>query len=102
MDTRNSGQIESYLQNLFGADLVLPEQFYSSRPSESALSGERALMWAVFVDGIECFRRTASSGRKTEEFRETDEWLRAEDWDSVFSFVNLCEVFGFDPQSLRA
>lgn len=97
------GQMETYLQDIFGPDLVLPAQFFPERPGASALSGERALMWAVLVDGIEVFRRTAHSRleRDREEFVETAEWLVATDWESVFSFVNLCETFGFDPMPLR-
>ena len=97
------GQMENFLQDVFGPDLVLPEQFFPDRPGSSALSGERALMWAVLVDGIESFRRTALSRleRDAEEYAETLVWLVATDWDSVFSFVNLCEMFGFDPGPLR-
>jgi hypothetical protein len=96
-------QMEAFLQEVFGPDLVLPDQFFPEHPGSSALSGERALMWAVLVDGIESFRRTAHSRfeRDLEEYAETAEWLAATDWDSVFSFVNLCEIFGFDPAPLR-
>jgi len=97
------GQMETYLSDVFGPELVLPEQFFPDRPGSSALSGERALMWAVLVDGIESFRRTAHSRleRDREEYVETVDWLMAEDWESVFSFTNLCEMFGFDPLPLR-
>ncbi|GIW41644.1 MAG: hypothetical protein KatS3mg076_2221 [Candidatus Binatia bacterium] len=97
------GQIEELLHGLFGSDLVLPEQFYEARRSQSGLSGEMALMWAVLADGIEVFCRTAraESEEEQEEFRETKEWICATDWDSAFSFVNLCELFGFDPDCLR-
>ena len=97
------GQMETFLQDVFGPDLVLPEQFFPENPGTSALSGERALMWAVLVDGVECFRRTAHSGlvRDREEYVETMEWLVATDWESVFSFCNLCETFGFNPVPLR-
>ena len=96
-------QMEAFLQDVFGPDLVLPEQFFPEHPGSSALSGERSLMWAVLVDGIESFRRTAHSSFASdlEEYGETAEWLNATDWDSVFSFVNLCEIFGFDPVPLR-
>ena len=96
-------QMETFLHDIFGPDLILPAQFYPERPGASALSGERALMWAVLVDGVESFRRTAHSPleRDREEYVEAAEWLVATDWDSVFSFVNLCETFGFDPRPVR-
>jgi hypothetical protein len=95
--------MESFLHDVFGPDLVLPEQYFPEHPGASALSGERALMWAVLVDGIESFRRTAHSRleRDREEFEETIAWLLATDWESVFSFANLCELFGINPAPLR-
>jgi len=99
----NSDRTLDFLQDLFGPDFVLPEQFYATRGAGRAPTGERALLWAVFSDGIESFRRTAhsSSPQDREEFRETESWVMATDWDSLCSFANLCEIFGFDPDSVR-
>ncbi len=96
--------VEQFLHDLFGPDLVLPEQFYGVRGEGCPLRGERALMWAVLTDGIETFWRTSQSHaeRDVEEFEETRVWVQATDWDSIFSFVNLCELFGMDPTSVRS
>ena len=91
------------LRELLDAHAVLPEQFWHSRDGSSHLSGERALMWAVFADGIDSYRRNAhaSSALGQSEFKEAEDWVLSSDWDWPFSFVNLCEVFGFNPNGVR-
>jgi hypothetical protein len=94
---------EPVLRDLLAADTVLPEQFWSSLHGATHLSGEHALMWAVLADGIECYRRNAhaTSAQQRLEFRDAEAWIARTDWDWPFSFVNLCEMFGFDPAGVR-
>ena len=100
MDARD--YTEPALQELLGANAVLPEQFFCSGDS-THLSGERALMWAVFADGIECYRRNAraTSAEHRLEFLEAESWILSTDWEWPFSFVNLCELFGFNAAGVR-
>lgn len=97
-------QPESLLHDLFGPDFVIPEQFYGPDDNALRLSGERALMWAVFADGIDAYRRNACQLTRREriEFREAERWILTTNWEWAFSFVNLCEVFGFSPAAVRA
>ena len=94
---------ELALRDLLSADAVLPEQFWEAKLTSSCSTGEIALMWAVFADGIDCFRRNvgATTGQGRLDFEEAEAWIFATDWDWPFSFVNLCEVFGFNPNSVR-
>ena len=94
---------ERAIQELLSADTVLPEQFWASEGGSFSPSGERWLMWAVFADGIDCYRRNAhaTSVRERTEFKEAEHWVLSTDWDWPFSFVNLCEAFGFDPAAVR-
>jgi len=93
---------EAPLADLFTPEYVLPEQYFQ-RPSLSCESGERALQWAVFADGIETFRRFAHSRSKVgrREFNRTKAWIQRNDWGWLYSFVNLCATFGFDPTAVR-
>ncbi len=103
MHSSQRWQPESLIHEIFGPDFVLPEQFYGSNDNATRFSGERALMWAVFADGVESYRRNAAQVTREEriEFRDADRWLRANNWEWAFSFVNLCETFGFDPAAVR-
>jgi hypothetical protein len=101
MDHGESG--DSGLQDLLAASAVFPEQYWQPQPRTVNFSGERALMWAVLTDGIECYRRNARSvsGRQRIEFAEAERWLFSTNWEWPFSFVNLCEAFGFNPAGIR-
>jgi len=96
-------QSGSTVDHLLAADFVLPEQFWNAQLAATNLSGERALMWAVFADGIDSYRRTANATavERQVEFNEAERWLLSSDWDWPFSFVNLCTTFGFDPAGVR-
>jgi len=99
MDVREIA--EAALQEFLSASAVLPEQF--GPQGQGHPCGERALMWAVFADGIECYRRNAhpTSMQQGMDFAEAERWVWTTDWDWPFSFVNLCEAFGFDPARMR-
>ena len=94
---------EGVVQELLGACAVLPEQFWVREEGAVQPSGERALMWAVLADGIDCYRRNAhpASVQQQIEFAEAESWVSKTDWEWPFSFVNLCEAFGFDPVGVR-
>jgi hypothetical protein len=94
---------EAAIRDLLAADSVLPEQFWGTHAAPSIASGELALMWAVFADGIESYRRNAvaTSAHGRVEFEEAESWVLATDWDWPFSFVNLCDVFGFNANGIR-
>jgi hypothetical protein len=93
---------EAAVTDLFSPDVVLPEQFYGLTKG-SGMSGERALQWAVFADGIDSYRRLAQTrtraGRR--ELAKLKVWVARSDWDWMYSFVNLCSTFGFDPSAVR-
>lgn len=85
-------------------ELLSPSQFFSDRLPEKDASKELLLQWAVFMDGLKQYYALAEndSGRASEEFREEEIWLLADDHEWPFSFTNLCETFGFQTASLRA
>ena len=62
----------------------------------------RALMFAVLEDAIACIQAGLFKPwrRNQKLFEEAEEWIHAND-DGVFSFTNVCETLGFDPQALR-
>lgn len=82
------------------SDLILPEQFFPQQ--EPAWSGELALLWTVFIDGIETYRKEVLRGTESSEaFVETLEWVSEPGSDSVFGFDSLCETFGLEPGWVR-
>jgi len=94
---------EVVLQTMMSADAVLPEQYFRPEHGTIYTSGERGLMWAVFADGIESYRRNvgAKGPERKLEFMEAEHWVFSTDWDWPFSFVNLCQMFGFSSHAIR-
>ena len=92
------------LAELFGPDIVLPEQIVEGYRNDSYLSGEKALMLAVLEDGIRCFQEHLRNPRYNPRLlsQQAEEWIRADDWDWPFSFNNVCDTLGLDPDALRA
>jgi hypothetical protein len=81
-------------------DLVLPEQFFAEQAPN--WSGELSLLWTVFSDGIETFRKEVLLGReRSEAFLETVAWMELTNDDSIFSFERLCELFKVNATNAR-
>ncbi len=65
--------------------------------------GELALMRAVLEDAIDCYMGNARRRRIHPKIleREAEYWIRIEDWEAPFSFNNVCEALGLDPDCTR-
>lgn len=85
-------------------DLLLPELFFSDRFLGGEVASEMALRWAVFADGVRQYWRMAAdlSAHDSDEFREEEGWILADDSIWPFSFLNLCKTFGLEIESTRA
>ena len=69
---------------------------YGASPTQP----EKTLMFAVLLDAVECFQKYA--GREANRlFKDTDEWIFEDDHEWPFSFINICEAVGMDPEYLR-
>jgi hypothetical protein len=83
--------------------LLVPEQFLPTQLAtprrDSLISGERALMLAVLEDAIRCLERRRRSSRLA---RKAELWVRADDQQWPFSFVNVCANLDIDAGRLRA
>ena len=64
---------------------------------------EKMLMFAILVDAISCFDKlsaAAGMGRRR-RWLEAKNWLWSNRQDWPFSYRNVCESLGFDPDYLR-
>lgn len=101
MKTHVSSQELQEVGSILG--VALPATFFQDRLLVGRTSGERALLWAVFADGISRYWRLAADPHKihSQEFLEEECWLLADDTGWLFAFVNLCEIFSLDPKEVR-
>lgn len=91
------------LAELFAPEIVLPDQLHQGYRRDSYLSGEKALMLAVLEDGIRCFQEHLTNPRSNPRLlsKQAEDWIRAVDYEWPFSFNNVCETLGIDPEALR-
>ena len=82
---------------------VLPAQWGAERGHNAALQPEKRLMLAVLSDAIELVLRDggAVNARKAILIRRAAEWISSNDRGWAFSFVNICEALGVEPERLR-
>jgi len=91
--------------SLFDLDVLLPEQFYATLRRGPGGEPEARLMAAILEDAVACLARDPRlCSRQQRKAREDAlAWINArEEDDWIFSFTNVCETLGFDPDYLRA
>ena len=95
---------DDFLARILEPDVFLPSQFYGAGGLSRKLEGEKRLMISIFKDAVECLEKyrgaRSSSGRSN--YQDALEWIQDRDTDWLFSFTNICDFLGFDPDYLRA
>lgn len=94
---------DDFLAKILEPDIFLPSQFYGTGGLSRQLEGEKRLMIAILKDAVECLDKyraaTNSSGRS--HYESAMGWVRDKGADWLFSFTNICDFLGFDPDYLR-
>lgn len=89
---------------LFEPDTILPAQFYAMFKSSQYREPERRLMVAILEDAVSCLSTDlrVCNQRQKKQYEEAKHWVTTdEDSEWIFSFKNICEVLGMDPDYLR-
>ena len=83
---------------------LLPAQASGGARWNGDTSGPRVLMLALLEDAIRCIEagRWHSHVRARRLAADAEAWVRCEHRNWPFSFVNICEVLGFDVAAMRA
>lgn len=99
-----TGTIASYLLRNGESDVGSLATLDSNVDRGVAVGGERSLMLAILFDGIQSFISfaCAQSEKEREPHREAMQWINDKKSDYVFSFDNVCECLGINPQYLRS
>jgi hypothetical protein len=89
--------------NLFEPDTLLPAQFFAAFTREGGMARERRLMLAVLQDAVECYQKyaLARDPRGKQLFDDAAEWIDTDEREWSFSYVNICEVLGLNPEYIR-
>ena len=94
---------DDFLARILEPDIFLPSQFYGSGGLSRKLEGEKRLMIAVLKDAVECLEKYRGSKNSAAQchYLSALEWVEDVDTDWLFSFTNICDLLGFDPEYLR-
>ena len=94
---------DDFLARILEPDIFLPSQFYGSGGLSRQLEGEKRLMIAVLKDAVECLEKYRGSRNSVarSNYENAIEWVMDNGTDWLFSFTNICDLLGFDPQYLR-
>jgi hypothetical protein len=94
---------DDFLARILEPDIFLPAQFYGTGGLSRQLDGERRLMIAILKDAVECLDkyRDARSGPARGQYQNALTWVQNKDTQWLFSFTNICDLLGFDPDYLR-
>jgi hypothetical protein len=94
---------DDFLARIIEPDIFLPSQFYGTGGLSRQLEGEKRLMIAILKDAVECLEkyRAARSSSGRSHYENALEWVQDRGADWLFSFTNICDFLGFDPDYLR-
>jgi hypothetical protein len=94
---------DDFLARILEPDIFLPAQFYGSAGLSRKLEGEKRLMIAVLKDAVECLEKYRGSRNSVarSHYENAIAWVMDNGTDWLFSFTNICDLLGFDPQYLR-
>jgi hypothetical protein len=95
---------DDFLARILEPDVFSPSQFYGAGGLSRKLEGEKRLMIAILKDAVECLDkyRSSRSSSGQSQYQGALEWVQDKDTDWLFSFTNICDFLGFDPDYLRA
>lgn len=88
---------------LFAPYVLTPCQYFEGFGQNSYVQPEKMLMLAVLQDAIDCYRLFLSDRRAhvKNAYGEAVQWIWSDERDWPFSYTNICDALGFDPDYLR-
>jgi hypothetical protein len=94
--------VENLQQSMTGDTSATEKYFETLRRSEH-LEPEQDLLLAILQDAIDTYRKygRARDPEGKKQFRESEEWIMGGRNDWIFSFNNVCELLGLDPDYVR-
>ena len=88
--------------SFLGNDTIVSQQFFDSFRS-THLEPEKSLLLAILEDAVHCIEKYGAAKDRAgkERFREAESWIMEPGNEWIFSFDNVCELLGLDPQYVR-
>lgn len=83
--------------------VLTPSQYFETFGANLYFQPEKMLMLAVLEDAIDHYRQflSARDAHEKNACREAADWFWSDQTDWPFSYKNICDALGFDPDYLR-
>ena len=99
-------KVSAMAENIFtimNGDTSTTQQFLDTFRRSEHFEPEKSLLAAILEDAVQEYRKYSpahdADGKK--RFREAEEWIMRGGNDWIFSFDNVCELLGLDPEYVR-
>ncbi len=104
LDSSRLDHNEQSIAAMFQPDPLTPYDYLRTSRRTVHLDPEKHLMHAILEEAIKTYRLHVSTKSKREHklFLEAEQWIMDRNDDWLFSFENLCEVLGLDPDFVRS
>jgi len=98
---RHSGEDRN--NDIFEPDILLPVQYFAALKRKRFSCGEHRLLVAIMQDAVECFQKHlhARDAKRRQLYVDAEAWISSEEDDGTFSFDNVCDLLGMNPEYLR-
>ena len=102
-EARQAFNVDERIVSFFEPDTHITTQYFGNLHRKTLLEPERRLMLAILEDAIDCYQDNllATRGSAGRLFTEAEEWILEKNSDWIFSFKNICETLGFNPEYVR-
>ena len=86
-----------------GSDDSITDQYLGTQRRSELLEPEKALLIALLEDAVQSYRKFAGARDREgrERSHEAKDWIFSQDRAWIFSFNNVCELLGLDPDYVR-
>jgi hypothetical protein len=95
--------IDEKIASLFQPDTLIEAQYFDNLRRNTLFEPEKRLIWAILEDAIHSFQDNmwSQDRRGKRLFEQAEEWITKTGRDWIFSFENVCETLGFNPEYVR-
>ncbi len=104
LESTRFDQTEQTINRIFQPDTLTPYVYLRNSRRTVHLEPEKHLMHAILEEAIKTFRLYVSTKSRREQrlFLDAELWIMTRNDDALFSFENICEVLGLDPDFVRS
>ena len=100
---RLNTEVIEKIASLFERDTLAAAEYFNNLRTRTLVEPEKKLMLAILEDAVTCFQENvrAQSGKEKRLFDEAEQWFLEGRGEWIFSFRNVCELLGLNPEYLR-